>query len=249
MKSNNTAIGKSLGAWVAAAVVAAWCATAKAEVVTPVAVTKVDVNPTTYGPVTHLIDGSGLSGVGPVQLQLANMRADTGEFIEGELIGSYPTPSVRFDLGAVYTLTGMYVWNSAGATYSQTVGPPHPLVGDFSTRGVKDLRVFADPTTTKPGTFESFVLARSTVPATVSSTANINGSVGWGLDYAIPAQTLTFGTPVTARYVWFDWLSDFDAPGGFQGLSEVRFEAIPEPSAILLLGVGGLILWRRRGAV
>jgi hypothetical protein len=37
----------------------------------------------------------------------------------------------------------------------------------------------------------------------------------------------------------------FDA-GPYVGFAEIRFEAVPEPSSLALLGLGGLALLRRR---
>ena len=53
----------------------------------------------------------------------------------------------------------------------------------------------------------------------------------------------SFTSPVSASFVRFAITSNYGAQ--YVGLSEIRFEAIPEPSTILLFGLGGLLVWRR----
>lgn len=129
---------------------------------------------------------------------------------------------LMFDLGQSYELGGMHVWNWNDDRSQQ--------------RGINVVDVkFATALT---GTFGS---------TNASDT-------GWGGTQQKNFGTATFlnsytgedhsFTPVTARYVLFDIQSnDGDI---YTGFSEVVFTAIPEPSAVLLSSLGGLLLLRRR---
>ena len=65
-----------------------------------------------------------------------------------------------------------------------------------------------------------------------------------------PRQSFGFAQPVTARYVELTPLNNFfgiSPPGGDRvGLGEVAFAMVPEPSALALMLIGGLVLLRRR---
>jgi len=63
----------------------------------------------------------------------------------------------------------------------------------------------------------------------------------WGVD-----QTVALGS-ITARYIGIEILTAGNAdPTDRVGFAQVEFTAIPEPSAVLLGGLGALLLLRRR---
>ena len=127
---------------------------------------------------------------------------------------------VEYDLGGVYSLANMYVWN-----YGE------PFGGE--PRGVKDLEVsyklnLADPWTL----LGTNTLAIATYPPAMEVWQNDVTVIGF-------AKT-------EARYVRLYGINNHGDTGHI-GLSEVVFEyAIPEPSTALLLLAGGGLLWRWR---
>jgi hypothetical protein len=186
------------------------------------------------GRVANLIDGSGLSGVGPVETQTHDNAGDASTMWHagpqdaglGGPTGDPPfvnTQAVVFDLGSAMDLSGVYIWNH------NQVAIPSPVLTD---RGVDAFGILvsgdSDPLTASFGSIGSF---------------NLNEALGG----AEPAQLVPFAA-AGARLVKFEIDSVHSGAGSdYVGLSEVRF--LPEPSAAagLVSAVG--LLWalaRRR---
>lgn len=126
---------------------------------------------------------------------------------------------IEFDLGQEYQLKGAYVWQT---TFNNTV---------------RQTRTFDIDTSTDDVSY-STVLANALLPQ-VTTLAN-----------GAPATHFDFGTTVTARYVRFEIDGTYENPAGNQnwlgGIGEAKFEVVPEPSSLILLGLGGLLLMNRK---
>jgi hypothetical protein len=128
--------------------------------------------------------------------------------------------SITFDLGAAYTLTGFHLWNA-----NQNPGGANNL----SNRGIQTANIFVSA--------DNVSFTQITGPATFTQAPGANGYTGES--YTISA----LGT----QFVRFDVLTNWGSPNSITGISEIRFEAVPEPStyAMLLLGVGAMVVLRR----
>ena len=210
-----------LGCTLALALVAAQ---ARAEVITPTAVTP----SSEFAPAINLINGSGLSGVGAVETQLH----DNNENNIWQSFDAVNAPfdsigeTVEFDLGGNFDLLDSIIWQYNGP---DGFGTPTPQ------REIKDLDVAVSSAAAGPFTpIGTITLA----PALDQTVAGFNE----------PAQT--FGTAATnVRRVQFTIQSVQTGQGdGFAGLSEVRFNVVPEPTTLVLgaLSILGLTCGRRR---
>jgi F5/8 type C domain/PEP-CTERM motif len=173
--------------------------------------------------ITNIINGSGLSSA-----------LNTGDAVPGA--GFWPTHSVAqntlwvadysaytqltwtvtLTLGSTNTLSGFHLWNENEDTLPADRRGSSNYTVSVSTDGSLFTPITASPT--------PFLQA--------SGLSSYQGD-----DYS-------FTSPVSASYVRFTIASDYGSIYG--GLSEIRFiEAIPEPSTFMLLGLGGLLVWRR----
>jgi hypothetical protein len=216
---------------------------ATAAVIAPVSATASGAN--VFGdPTSVLYSGAGLSGVGDVATQLHNENPFTSP-VGGMYLVEGTTATFVFDLGAVYNLDKLLVWNYAEAAYGSGEGP-YGLTGDRSVRGSKDVNVYLSETNPNPsGSPQLYTFNQADVPATVNATqAN-----QLGLDFGVAADI--YNISGSARYIKFEVLNNFNvSQGSYVGLSEVRFSTVPvpEPKSILLLafGVAGAVRFRRQ---
>jgi hypothetical protein len=164
---------------------------------------------------THLVDGSGLAGGSHGSCWVTNTCWQNDPAVDG----AFPV-SVTFDLGAVYLLGSIHVWNGYWADEESGRGANSVEILTSFDAGAWDNR----------GTF-SFPMA----PATLGE---YTGFEIPGLNWA--------GT----RYVQFNILSIHGSStcGTCASLSEVRFSDVPEPGTLLLIGCGlmTLAVLRRR---
>jgi hypothetical protein len=157
--------------------------------ITPVTATASSVYATT--PIDSLVNGSGLAG-GQHDTNCMNMW----------LSNAVVSPTVRFDLGASYTLTGMHVWN-----YNQVYG-----ASSYAERGVNNVDVWVSATGNGTPTSKPSEWTRIADDLKLSQASGL--ATDTGKDYALTASQ-------AARYVFFDNINNFG--DSYTGLSEVRF--------------------------
>jgi hypothetical protein len=180
----------------------------------------------------NLIDGSGLSGAGPVESQTHDDQSQaTSMWHAGQQDAGLGGPTgappvvfaqaVIFDLGYWEDLGGAYIWNHNQA--------------DLTARGVDQFEVLVssetDPLT---ATFTSV------------GTFNLDEAMGGATE---PPQFVPFSATAVRLVRFYIYSAHSGLTNDWVGLSEVRF--LPEPSAPLQLAIGAgtlllLARWRRR---
>ncbi len=127
---------------------------------------------------------------------------------------------LRLELDDSYLLTGLYLWNDANT----------PGGG----RAIKDFDIKVSNDVVEPIDWSTVaVLDSFTAANTPSGVANVVG------------EKFTFTTPTPARWVMLEVNSDYGDTFG-PVISEVRLLAIPEPTSLALLAMGGVMMARRR---
>ena len=174
----------------------------------------------------EIINGEGFEVNGPGTHRALATEPDEGMWQSDGYNGHSPDGDVVdnqyfvFDLGAQYDLASTTVWN-----YNSWYGI------SYGYEGVDEMEILVSPDNVN-----------------YTSMGLVNVSEAPGDDYIPFGDTFTLNVS-GVRYVRFDINSDIEGnPLGFVGLSEVRFTEIPEPATMVLLGLGGLGLLRRRRA-
>ncbi|MEM9659918.1 MAG: hypothetical protein AAF961_16260 [Planctomycetota bacterium] len=163
------------------------------------------------------IDGSGFDEVtGLHSADPVNMWLNTGIFTEPNdplplTPGVDPNPFIAFDLGAVYDLSTISVWN-----YNE-IPPPDGRI--LSTRGANEVRISAGLT------------LGSTVPLDNGADGDFTFAEAPGADdYAGEEFNLSgFSAAEGVRFVRIDFFSNHLGDNDFVGLSEVRFTGDAAP--------------------
>ena len=140
--------------------------------------------------------------------------------------GVDPNPTFTVDLGAVYDVTGVRVFN-----YNEFNEPNGP---DLTNRGVQRANVLVGETA-------------PTTPLGAVTLAKATGLASYTGEF-LNLMALT-GGPVRTRFFELDIQSNWGDANSFYGLSELQFEGtlVPEPGALGLLAACGLAALRRRG--
>ena len=177
----------------------------------------------------NTINGSGLDGIGNIEDQTHDNHVyGQTMWLTGDVIGALGSPSgapvdpatqaVAYSFLADIELSGLYIWN-----YNQ----PGCL-----TRGVNDFELLVSP--------DADPVTASWTSAGSYSLAIAGGVMGE------PSQYLSLGTTLSGiRSVMIDVTTNH-GDAGWTGISEVRFDAIPEPTTMALLGMGSLVLLRKK---
>ncbi len=140
--------------------------------------------------------------------------------------GADLNPTYTVDLGAVYGVTGIRIWN-----YNEDSGNP----AAFTRRGIQSTNVLVSLDNINYLPLGLFTIAQA--PGTNTYTGDF-----------VNVLALNGGSPLTFRYFQLDIQSNWGGDNNFYGLSEIKFEAIPEPGSTAFFGlaVSGLLARRRR---
>jgi len=201
------------------AVLAMVAVTAQAAVITPTDVSAPTVNAAWFSAV-NAINGNGLDGVGNVEDQL-HRASDHSLNDHWQQNSTSSFSAITFDLGSAMDVGAAYVWNCAlwdGA-------------GDQTGRGVQNTTIEVSTDGVNFASLGTFTFAQASLASSSDS---------------IAAEIVNFDSIQTdVRYVKFGITSNY-GDSARTGLSEVRFDTVPEPATMTLLGLGGLLALVRR---
>jgi hypothetical protein len=174
-----------------------------------------DTNPNFSRIDDFIVNGNGLSGGTHTGSVEGNMWLSSANGFGG----LDPDPRVTFDLGGLYLIDQIQVWN-----YNEN--PPN-----LTNRGVNAVTI----------NFGATAALGGTVPG-ITNFAQANAQETYA------GEVFDSFTPFEARYIEFDIDSNHGDGSGFYGLSEVQFSGtlIPEPSSMALAFFGFLAFLRRR---
>jgi hypothetical protein len=177
---------------------------------------------------SYTVDGSGLTGSGDASSTHGNTVNGTMWITTGSIVSpnDVDSPFIMYDLGGAYSDIYINIWN-----YNET--------GGFSSTGAKEVNIQVGSTIALGTDLGTFTLTKADESAAfLPDTLFLSGT-----DYQF--------VKITIESNFFG--EDFTTPGQqgsradqLAGLSEVRFNTVPEPSAALLGGLGMLALLRLR---
>ncbi len=184
-----------------------------------------------FGPLDDLqdairtVDGSGLDDSDPNPLNWTHGNGfpdggGAGLAWHSDGVESPADVFITYDLGGVFDLNAVLVWNFNNAFSG----------GPETGRGFNqyDLLVSSDNVNFTQIVTDGNLLEASGTDAETAQVINVAGNANG------------------VRYVRIEADSNFGTAGPWTGLSEVRFDVVPEPGSLALLALGGLTLLRRR---
>lgn len=164
----------------------------------------------------HVVDGSGLSGDSLLHAQLNTSTNNSWQTSTGG-----GTANIEFDLGAVYDLEDLHIWNLN-------------FYSPYNGRGAKSVNIYTSLDAT------NWTLEEN---REFSMASGLDGDTGFHVNALNWADARYVQFDILSNWGGFD-------NAGHVGLSEVRFfgNAVPEPARVLLLlsGLAGTMLRRRR---
>lgn len=170
--------------------------------------------------IEHAIDGSGLNASNE-HTNAVGLGADPDTMY---LSNNIPAPVMTFTLAAAPVMVdGFRLWN-----YNE-----QNQFGDFTARSIRNATVSAS---TDNVNFTPLV--NPVTNTTTFTFTEAPGTTTYGGEFYFLPQT-------TAQYIRFNVI-DNHGTEGYTGISEIRFNAVPEPTALGLLALGGLGLLARR---
>ena len=218
-------MGQRLGVRIASALAlmmgTVFASQAGAAVITGVTATSNSEYPGINRLAAYTVDGSGMTGGQASNDPFGTMwLSDVGT--------SIPNPIITFNLGGLYNLTGLQVWN-----YNESGG---------TARGLSTVTV------QEAGTDALFATIGN---LTLSQASGLNSYTGQSLALSGTAQYIRFINLTSFAYPGEGGISGH--ADGVLGLSEIQFNgnafsAVPEPAsmALLVVGAAGVIFARRR---
>ena len=194
-------------------------AQADAAIITPTGVTGQEANGSNF-PVENLINGSGMSGAGDILTQTHATSSGTtaNPHWLGSIGGLNGNSPLIFDLGGTFQVDGVHIWQYTDVSSS-------PVFNNFGT--------------------SAFTISFSTDNgATYGNAISLTGFT-LGSEGPESVQTRTFAAQSGVTNIKFDGFVAFAGQPN-AGFGEVRFNEVPEPGSLALLGLGGLMMARRR---
>ena len=194
---------------------------ASAGIIQPVAATTTAGN-LSGRPIENTIDGSGLTDPGtPGNILDDTHSVNTNSDLWLSQNGNGSGITFVFDLGGTYTVDGVHLWNISYTSGAVNRGLKTVDV-TFSTDGGLNYNTLV--AASEYDDFGNFAMSSTTGPGV--------------------AETKTF-TPV-AGVTHIKFTDSTNHGASYTGFGEIRFNAVPEPGSLALMGLGGLCLLKRR---
>jgi len=184
-----------------------------------------------YGP-EYAVNGAGLyMGTYPNEIHHGGHHSGHGNSTEQQWLSLEPTDWFKVDLGGLYSLDMIRVWNGS-------------FRGTVVDDSLKDADIYYSSSPTDPGVpgGAGWTLwgAHEFVPNP--------GTGDWGKTEEIPMGG------INAQWIGLDIKSNWGDYANWTAIGELQFEGspaqeqvvVPEPATIALFGLGMLALWRRR---
>lgn len=195
-------------------------------IITPTAAT---TNSTVGGNrgIENVIDGSdlssnGLSGNILSETHDQNLDSGPGYWLSangGGNVGNSTT--LTFNLGGTFSVDGVHIW-----TYHRG--------GDNPSRAIESFDISFS--TDGGSNYGSTINLSDWLSSQEAGYATVEGE--------IPVQSKSFATVEDVTHIKIDNIVNHG--NAYIGLSEIRFNAVPEPGSLALIGLGGLCLLKRR---